>query len=303
LGNYYQLKGFFKMKTKFKYIVLGSLLFGLSGFNNARAITVPELIEALLQFKAEVLQSFVEVNETLDVHETRISDNEAKVTALENADVATDARIAALEAQPKANIEVTAPTPFDDINAGFTEGSVWVDMADRNAYILVDSVAGAALWKQITNIVYNIGDTGPAGGIVFYVTSGGRHGLEAAPEDLNDAEWGCYGKLIPGASRTVIGTGFLNTADIVAGCIDFEMAAALADNYRLNGFDDWFLPSKDELNELYLNKAVVGGFANSRYWSSSEIALDLAWSQSFELGYQYLWDKSYSTKVRAVRAF
>jgi hypothetical protein len=71
------------MKTKFKYIVLGSLLFGLSGFNSAKAITWPELRQALLVFQAEVLQSFAEVNETLDVHETRISDNDARIGVLE----------------------------------------------------------------------------------------------------------------------------------------------------------------------------------------------------------------------------
>ena len=247
------------MKTKFKYIVLGSLLFGLSGFNSARAATDhPALIEALLQFQAEVLQSFAEVNETLGDHETRVGDNEAKVTALENADVATDTRIDALEAEPKANIAVTAPTPFDDINAGFTEGSVWVDMADRNAYILVDSVPGAAVWKQVTNVVlYEIGDIGPAGGIVFYITDSGSHGFEAAPTDQAipfspGAAWGCFGTGITGANGTAIGTGAQNTDDILAGCVEAGIAARFAGDFSLNGYTDWFLPSRDELNELYI---------------------------------------------------
>ena len=90
------------MKTKFKYIVLGSLLFGLIGFNNARATTWPELRQALLEFQAEVLQSFAEVNGTLDVHETRISDNEAKVTALENSQAVQDSNIEILDAGQQA---------------------------------------------------------------------------------------------------------------------------------------------------------------------------------------------------------
>jgi hypothetical protein len=299
------------MKTKFKYIVLGSLLFGMSGFNVAKAITWPELRQALLEFQAEVLQSFAEVNETLDVHETRISDNEAKVTALENADVATDARIAALEAEPKANIAVAAPTPFDDINAGFTEGSVWVDMADRNAYILVDSVPGAAVWKQITNLVsYEIGDIGPAGGIVFYITDDGLHGFEAAPSDQAipfspGAEWGCFGTDITGADGIVIGTGKQNTADILAGCFEAGIAARLAGDFSLNSYSDWFLPSKDELNELNMNKDVVGGFASNGYWSSSESSDtdDHAWLQTFDDGLQNSANKYFTFGVRAVRAF
>lgn len=64
---------------------------------------------------------------------------------------ALDQRIMALEAEPKANIAATVPTPNDDMNAGFTEGSVWVDVTNGDAYILVDTAPGAAVWKQITN--------------------------------------------------------------------------------------------------------------------------------------------------------
>ncbi len=139
------------MKTKLKYIVIASLLFGASGFNSAKAITADELLVAVQQFAAQVVQAFNQVGQVLGDHETRISDNETTITVLENADAATGARITALEAEPKANIAVTAPTPFDDINAGYTEGSVWVDMTNKGAYILVDSAPGAAVWKLITD--------------------------------------------------------------------------------------------------------------------------------------------------------
>ena len=212
-----------------------------------------------------------------------------------------DSRITALEAAPKANIATTAPTVNDDINSGYPEGSVWVDMTDRDAYILIDSAPGAAVWKPITPI-YRIGDKGPAGGIIFYVTDDGVHGLEAAPVDLANAEWGCQSTTI--TTVTEIGAGAQNTADILAACPTAGIAARLADTYTLNGYADWFLPSKDELNELYLNRGIVGGFASITYWSSSsDHNLNFAWFQNLDAGGQGNTAKNNPQGVRAVRAF
>jgi len=298
------------MKTKLKYIVIASLIFGASGFNSVKAITADELLVAVQQFAGQVVQAFTIVSDALNDHETRIGDNESRTTALESADYGSqitglESRIASLEAEPKATIAATAPTEFDDINAGFTEGSVWVDMPNKDAYILVDSAPGAAVWEPITNktIFYSIGDTGPAGGIVFHVTDGGLHGLEVSPVDQGAAQWGCPFTAIPGADGTAIGTGAQNTADILAGCAESGFAASLADAYTLNGFDDWFLPSQDELNELYLNQGVVGGFVSNFYWSSSEDSLFSAWVQNFGSGNQFEIDKITPFGVRAVRAF
>jgi hypothetical protein len=151
---------------------------------------------------------------------------------------------------------------------------------------------------------YEIGDTGPAGGIVFYLDGTGG-GLEAAPLDQGDAEWGCEGTELSGADGTAIGTGAQNTADIVSGCTDPGTAAKVADAYEFNGYTDWFLPSRDELNELYLNKDVVGGFSYDYYWSSSESDSYKvgAWYQHFGLGGQNYVTKNYTVRVRAVRAF
>ncbi len=100
---------------------------------------------------------------------------------------------------------------------------------------------------------YAIGDTGPAGGIVFHITDGGLHGLEAAAVDQVSTRWGCFGVLIPGAAGTAVGTGAQNTADIIAGC-DETTAASVAAAVG----PGWFLPSRDELNLLYAQK-VSGG--------------------------------------------
>ena len=151
---------------------------------------------------------------------------------------------------------------------------------------------------------YEIGERGPAGGIVFYITHGGLHGLEAARADQSaGAAWGCYETEIAGADGTAVGTGAQNTVDIVVGCHVSGIAANIADNYTLNGYDDWFLPSKDELNLLYQQKDVVGGFAVDYYWSSTEGGSGYARAQGFDVGNQEYGDKNYPLRVRAVRAF
>ncbi|MDG1905743.1 MAG: DUF1566 domain-containing protein [Arenicella sp.] len=150
---------------------------------------------------------------------------------------------------------------------------------------------------------YSIGETGPAGGIVFYTTDRGRHGLEAAAADSTSSEWGCYEDFIGGTSLA-IGTGAANTAAIVAGCVSAQNTAAeVANAYELNSFADWFLPSRGELNLLYLQKDVVGSFGSFYYWSSSESNSFVAWDQNFGDGSQFDGNKNSTLGVRAVRAF
>jgi hypothetical protein len=142
------------------------------------------------------------------------------------------------------------------------------------------------------------------GGIIFYIDGTGLHGLISAQTDQSTgAQWGCYGTSIGGTS-TAIGTGQANTTLIVNGCSEAGRAARICDDLVLNGYSDWFLPSKDELNQMYLQKTVIGGFANFSYWSSSEYNAYYAWAQDFFYGSQL----NYSIKtspyyVRAVRAF
>ena len=169
-----------------------------------------------------------------------------------------------------------------------------------------------------------IGQPGPAGGIIFYCDSTGQHGLEAAPQDQTPATWGCWGWAndywtwtTVGNTSTAIGTGAANTAAIIAACGSgggagngnpysygtASNAAAIAAAYTLNGYQDWYLPSRDELNQLYINQAVVGGFAYYAYWSSSENDYYYAWFQYFGVGYQDYFVKANTLGVRAVRAF
>lgn len=149
------------------------------------------------------------------------------------------------------------------------------------------------------------------GGIVAYIlqphdagyVAGETHGLIAAPSDQsNGAKWGCYGTTISGADGRVIGTGNQNTKDIVTGCTAAGIAAKLCYDLILNGYNDWYLPSRDELNQLYLNRAVTGMAAT--YLCSTEYDGKSAWVQYFgKSGIQDYVSKDGLFFVRAIRAF
>jgi hypothetical protein len=160
-----------------------------------------------------------------------------------------------------------------------------------------------------------VGDIGPGGGLVF-VISGGLH-YEMAPKTWSGApdvlqKW-CNNTTtaLPGTFGTAVGTGAQNTVLMDAGCA--SGAGQSAADYAGGGKSDWFLPSKDELNEMYLYSKVVGfnaatyGFAGANYWSSSQSSTyyvaTTAISQSFFYGTQYDAGKDYTPRVRPVRSF
>jgi hypothetical protein len=89
------------------------------------------------------------------------------------------------------------------------------------------------------------------------------------------------------------------------GSMDWSSAKTACDELILNGYSDWHLPSKEELNALYVNlkQLGVGGFADNDYWSSTEYYKDGAWRQYFGSGSQYGNGKYSYAIVRAVRAF
>jgi DUF1680 family protein len=163
---------------------------------------------------------------------------------------------------------------------------------------------------------YAIGDTGPAGGLIFYVNpnwvADGWRYLEAAPFDQSGgARWGCFRQLIPGARGTAIGTGRQNTADMLAACAEPGTAAHLCATLNLNGVRGWFLPSRDELAAMYRNLEAAGlgdfrgaGLAdNVLYWTSSQQTADMANHIDFaDLGRLHYDDKDFPRRVRAIRA-
>jgi len=143
-----------------------------------------------------------------------------------------------------------------------------------------------------------------AGGIVFYVDSTGQHGLVCAPSDQGTFPWRCFGTDIVGTS-TALGTGQANTNLILAGCSQRPIAASVCDDLVLNGYSDWYLPSRDELQLMYSNlrNQGIGGFSNNFYWSSSQGSPSDAWGMDFSVGVVGSLDKNNYSQVRAVRAF
>ena len=163
------------------------------------------------------------------------------------------------------------------------------------------------------------------GGIVFHIFQPGEtgyvqgelHGLVAAPYDQSSAEWGCLGQTI-GGTTSALGTGSANTTAILSGCSESGIAAKICADLTLNGYSDWFLPSKDELNKMYLQRETINYISESiggsdfstetgvasLYRCSTEDGSYTAWVQRFSDGNQYsIYGKQNTFNVRAVRAF
>jgi hypothetical protein len=165
--------------------------------------------------------------------------------------------------------------------------------------------------------VYKIGDEGPAGGIIFFdkfSNAGGWRYLEAAPKETEQSfpwgsAWAVYDTTI------AIGAGKNNTELILAEMKKngiFVTAAQFCGDLEYGGYDDWFLPSRDELNLMYENLKAkgLGDFTSDLYWSSSDVLhSSYAWAQRFSNGVQLEENyngpnaNSLANKVRACRQF
>jgi len=118
-------------------------------------------------------------------------------------------------------------------------------------------------------------------------------------------EWGGFGTDVLDASYPL--DGATNTANIVARLTPSiqasnTYAAGLCSDYAGGGYTDWFLPAQDQLNCLYNNQGVVGGFSAASYWSSTEVSANDARIQNFNDGDQFSGLKDVTFRVRCVRA-
>lgn len=162
---------------------------------------------------------------------------------------------------------------------------------------------------------YKVGDTGPAGGLIFYDKGNNTDGwqyLEAALvdfENLRDvSEPINTGALMDRA----VGKGKQNSEAIMKQAMNagggFGWGAQAADAYSLNGFDDWFLPSRDELHYMYGNLHTRGLGSFNKVWYMTSTAKEASmkstcfWYENFSDGMQnvYCSDKAY---VRPIRQF
>ena len=164
----------------------------------------------------------------------------------------------------------------------------------------VDMIADTDVNSGTPSMAYAIGDVGPGGGIVFITpdTKGNMTGryYEAAPRNgfWREAEWCDNTTTLLGASGTSIGTGESNTTIADTTCT--FGAIQIASDYTNNGISDWFLPSKDELSEMYTNR--IPGLYAYGYWSSSEFGVvGSAWT------HRVYSDKNTMHYVRPVRSF
>jgi hypothetical protein len=194
----------------------------------------------------------------------------------------------------------------------YWNGTAWATIPTTpNEGATLQMIGGVPTW---------IGGTPPPaigdfrdGGVVFWLDGSGGGLVCAVSDQSTGIQWWNGSYINTGATATAIGTGQANTTVIIDDQGSGSHAASLCDELSLNGYTDWFLPSKDELNEMYLNKTTIDStailnsgsvFVNTVfYWSSSDYNLSSAWLQymgSGDLGFNLKNDSNY---VRAVRAF
>jgi len=192
----------------------------------------------------------------------------------------------------------------------------------ESCYNSISDIIKTFKFTETASTALAVGDS-YGGGVIAYIfaegdigyVQGEQHGLIAATSDQTIGGSGTvvYSNVTtligPAAQGTAIGTGKTNT-DAIMGQAGCESGAAyLCYNLNEGGYDDWFLPSKDELKKLYVNRALIGNFSLNYYWSSTESPEDqdlnnsFAYLMEFNYGIMLETTKIFFSPVRAVRYF
>jgi len=179
------------------------------------------------------------------------------------------------------------------------------------ALILITSIF--TVFPNQAQAFVSVGDSFE-GGIVAYIFTaddigyipGQVRGILAAPTDLSTTAvlWGCQYTL-SGGDGSLIGTGSQNTTNIITNCLEAGTPAKLASDLIINGNSDWFLPSSNELRQVYLNRALIGNFKINHYWSSTEDGAYSAYMHTFSDGVNgpTMFSKNNALYARAIRYF
>ena len=197
--------------------------------------------------------------------------------------------------------------------SSFSQVKEGVTIKDSAINVIVITAIDDPVVVSETVCNFSIGDT-CQGGIIFYLDKLGCHGLISAPTDQSAGiQWysGNYSITYASGSRLFDGDGNCYMIRYSQGDCSSCNASELCLDLSLGGYDDWYLPSKYELNLMYhnigqgnaLGLGNIGSFANYFYWSSTEDDYYRAWGLMFNDGTHYVYVKNITDRVRAIRAF
>lgn len=220
------------------------------------------------------------------------------------------------------SFSISSQTPTGALSIDASTGELTVEdetlfdyetNSEITATISVDNSGNVQSLTATVNL-NNINEVGDYsyGGVIFWVDAAdNNHGLVCSTSEQGNAPWGCSGTDVTAANGTAITTGKANTDAMAAACVEAGSLAITALNLTLNGYSDWFVPSKDELYEIYLNRETINAvltangdeiYSNS-YWTSTQFNTTNGWFGSFSNGFQGGTGKHGEIKYRVIREF
>jgi TolB-like protein len=292
----------------------------ISNMVNDRIFTVVDRANLALARQELNFQTSGEVNDDTAVSigqmlgaQTIVSGSISRIGGLVRLRVrALDVKTAQIQGQFNRNI------PAGGTVAMLIDGAAAVPGGNAGSAAGNDSAAAAQVPAVVAQVptparntaAYKIGDTGPAGGIIFYTKGSALEGwkyLEAAPPETEKQL--AFGGIYIGRTEKKVGAGKENTDKFIAELQQHgggvNTAVWYCDQLETNGFDDWYLPSIDELlymyNNLYTN--AIGGLKSARYCSSTHAYTNGDRGVDFATGEEIsVWDTT-KYQVRAIRRF